>query len=451
MNWVKIAAEDTLHIYGEIGSFEFFQAEIREWLESFAMNELYVRIDSIGGNPNTAFNLYAVLKSMDIPTHAIIENACMSAATLVACGCDKVTMSTLGTYLIHENSIEPREPLSEDELAAFAEYSRITNNKMARIYSAFTGIEEPRLRGLMKKTLVMSADEALRMGFVNNVQDFVHQIEEPSNLKVAASAYNLNRKQQAKMSFLKKQRAGASLAARLNELIDEQVNDNTDRSEIISRMASAAGIEPGTVNQILNGSINCPPIDRLEGFAEALGTSLESLTRAGNRDGCNYNANQNARSTMDWTNKIKSALNLGDSSDEADVVISAKELKAKADRVEQLEQDLAAKDEEITSLKAQIEELEGEQPSEEELAEQAEQEVEDLIEAAVKEFRIAASAKDAWKEKFSKKPDELKATLELIPKGTVKGGGSVRKPKSKAAAAGRRLNDTVAADFGIEQ
>ncbi len=81
---------------------------------------------------------------------------------------------------------------------------------------------------------------------------------------------------------------GQSLAALLNRRIDQLVDDDTTRADIIAQMAQAAGIEPGTVNQILNGSINCPPIDRLEGFAEVLGMSINTLVTAAERDGCEY-------------------------------------------------------------------------------------------------------------------------------------------------------------------
>ena len=76
---------------------------------------------------------------------------------------------------------------------------------------------------------------------------------------------------------------GDSLAARLNELIGDD-----DRTGTIDRMASAAGIDSSTVNQILNGSINCPPMNRLEGFARTLSVSVDNLIEAAGRDGCNY-------------------------------------------------------------------------------------------------------------------------------------------------------------------
>ena len=79
-------------------------------------------------------------------------------------------------------------------------------------------------------------------------------------------------------------RKGVNLAAALNAAI----GDGDDRADKIDMMASAAGVAAGTVNQILDGDIDCPPMDRLEGFAEALGVSVDGLMSAAEEDGCTY-------------------------------------------------------------------------------------------------------------------------------------------------------------------
>lgn len=85
-----------------------------------------------------------------------------------------------------------------------------------------------------------------------------------------------------------KVKAGEQLARLLNDLIDERAGEDGERSDVIDEMANAAGIDSGTVNQILNAEINCPPLERLEGFAEVLDASVERLIEAGEADGCDY-------------------------------------------------------------------------------------------------------------------------------------------------------------------
>jgi len=81
---------------------------------------------------------------------------------------------------------------------------------------------------------------------------------------------------------------GTALARILNSEIDGQVDDNTSRGDVIARMARAAGISASTVGQILGEDVNCPPLNRLEGFAEVLGISMSRLRSAAESDGCEY-------------------------------------------------------------------------------------------------------------------------------------------------------------------
>ncbi len=89
-------------------------------------------------------------------------------------------------------------------------------------------------------------------------------------------------------SYFPTEAKGAALAAALNRAIDAMVTDERSRADVIEAMGRASGISASTVNQILNGSINCPPLGRLQGFTRVLDVSMGTLTTAGNRDGCDY-------------------------------------------------------------------------------------------------------------------------------------------------------------------
>lgn len=79
---------------------------------------------------------------------------------------------------------------------------------------------------------------------------------------------------------------GQNLASLLENVIEDHVTDDRSRADIIEEMATAAGIAPDTVNEIVNNSINCPPLVRLEGFASVLDVSLDTLISAAREDGC---------------------------------------------------------------------------------------------------------------------------------------------------------------------
>jgi transcriptional regulator with XRE-family HTH domain len=71
--------------------------------------------------------------------------------------------------------------------------------------------------------------------------------------------------------------AETDLSRRLNARLDERAEDADERSALIGRMASEAGIERGTVLQILRGEIATPPEPRLRGFAKVLGLKADDL------------------------------------------------------------------------------------------------------------------------------------------------------------------------------
>jgi len=87
-----------------------------------------------------------------------------------------------------------------------------------------------------------------------------------------------------------KEEKGSILAGKLNDTIDQMVSDDDEmtRSDLIDMLSDAAGISTGTVNQILSGDINCPPIERLEAFAQVLDVAVGWLVEGAEEDGCNY-------------------------------------------------------------------------------------------------------------------------------------------------------------------
>jgi hypothetical protein len=94
------------------------------------------------------------------------------------------------------------------------------------------------------------------------------------------------------VSILSREFYDMPLGKMLNSLIDKAVTDTMPRDEVISKMASSANISPSTVNQIISGKIDCPPIERLQAFASVLKTTAAKLQKDAEADGCTYGANQ---------------------------------------------------------------------------------------------------------------------------------------------------------------
>ena len=79
---------------------------------------------------------------------------------------------------------------------------------------------------------------------------------------------------------------GARLRALLGPAI-ERLMESKDwtRAQVVAALGEAAGIDAGTVNQILDGSVDRPPPERLRGFAEVLpGVTFAQLDAAAMED-----------------------------------------------------------------------------------------------------------------------------------------------------------------------
>lgn len=79
---------------------------------------------------------------------------------------------------------------------------------------------------------------------------------------------------------------GDALSSFLNGRIDSMVNDSRSRSDIVQQVATRAGLTPSTINQILNGSINCPTSRPVAAFAAILSVGRNTIIERMRRDGC---------------------------------------------------------------------------------------------------------------------------------------------------------------------
>jgi hypothetical protein len=104
---------------------------------------------------------------------------------------------------------------------------------------------------------------------------------------------------------IKKATKGEALADAIEAAIGDVTDENEDmsRADVIEMLAdNSAGdtdndqIEEGTVNQITDASIICPPLFRLRGFEDALDLEEGTLVGAAESDGCMY---ENKEASMD--------------------------------------------------------------------------------------------------------------------------------------------------------
>lgn len=365
-------------IEGFLGYWPLVKEEVGFLLNHIAPNDdIEIHIDSMGGDPRTAMQIFRMLKAHPGKKICYVEGDCMSAVTLIPGACDEVISGPHSIWLIHKAEIEAGW-MDDDKAKSVAEWIRIINEQMTEIYTEYTGQSSEMIETWMKETKVFNANEAVDLGFADRIEEIDERLvhSQSEDYRVAAGAYKVPREK---------------LEGRASPETNPKHKSNTDMSD----------------------------------------TNSQS-----------------------WIKKMKAAVGLGDDKDEADTVLTIKELKARAEQADTLTQENETLQEENKKLQEKLDELEAEAETSEEQEEQAEVAAkETALQAAIDSFRIKASEKDAWLEDYQEKPSgKLKAALERIPEGACKpGGGSTppTKPRTKASV-GANLNPAIAKDLGIE-
>lgn len=164
----------TGHIFieGEIGV-QVTAKTVRDDIASYPhATEFTVHFNSPGGDVYEGYHIGSVLANIGKPTTAHIGAMCASIATYAALCCDRVVMSPAGDFMIHL----PTGTLSgtaEDLRRGAEQLERIKSELIDRYLPkvARKGVTRDKLEVMMENETSMSPDEALAMGFVDEVRE----------------------------------------------------------------------------------------------------------------------------------------------------------------------------------------------------------------------------------------------------------------------------------------
>lgn len=171
---IKNKAENTIdeiYIYGEIGDWwqELDAKSLADKIKNSVGDEINIRINSGGGEVFTASSFYSLLKSSGKKINVFIDGLAASAATLIACAGDNVTMPVNALYMIHN-------PLSwqygnADEMREMADVLDKVRDAIVATYVQKTSLSEDKIIEMMDAETWMTAQEAKDLGFIDNIMD----------------------------------------------------------------------------------------------------------------------------------------------------------------------------------------------------------------------------------------------------------------------------------------
>lgn len=164
----------TILLYGEIGDYAEVKADdiLAQIMEAEAKYErIDVRINSIGGQVGTGIAIFNALKASKADITIYIDCLAASTASIIAACGRTVKMSRYARILIHK----PTGGVwgNADEIKNYQEQLVQIENTICDIYSKRTKLtpEEIRSTYMDGKDHWLNADEAVRLGFADEVYD----------------------------------------------------------------------------------------------------------------------------------------------------------------------------------------------------------------------------------------------------------------------------------------
>lgn len=150
--------------------------------------EITLQINSWGGDPRVAMRIVDLMGLSHARFSADIIDVCASSATLIAMACEgKVKMASNGMYGIHNARALADTFLQSNQLRSLADMVDEINDQFVAAYTRKTKKKEDEIRGMMDAETLMSAQEALAAGFIDEVYE--PAVEVPRYVTVAAKIF----------------------------------------------------------------------------------------------------------------------------------------------------------------------------------------------------------------------------------------------------------------------
>ena len=136
-----------------------------------------VKLNSCGGDLYTGIAIHNALKALCGNVNVVVEGIAASAASVIMCAGDTVTVYPGSLIMIHGVSVMLWDSLNIQDMKQLIKGMDASEKAVAEIYDAKTGLGVDTLRNMMTKETWMTGREALDKGFADALKE---DEEEPS-------------------------------------------------------------------------------------------------------------------------------------------------------------------------------------------------------------------------------------------------------------------------------
>jgi ATP-dependent protease ClpP protease subunit len=244
-------AKKIINVDGYIGDGGFSAQYIKNALANAGKDEVELRINSLGGDVGHAIAIKDALQAHGNVT-ALYSGASASSGTIISMGCKKVLMTKDSFYLVHKPmvGVDIWASMNEDQLKdLIAKLSAQLDNatkwtlQIAGIYCDKTGKPAKQILEVMKKGTWLNAEEAMNLGFVDEIitpdtitnwaedEKMVAMVAGQADMPPLPRKENLQNTASAEDIATKIEKAGNSFLENLKNFFSNHTKNHTEMSK----------------------------------------------------------------------------------------------------------------------------------------------------------------------------------------------------------------------------
>lgn len=166
-----------LLLYGDIAQYSWYKDDVtaKQFADELAaigpVNEIRVRINSGGGDVFAAQAIGNLLEQNAASVTAQIDGLCASAATIVACHCNRVVAANDSIYMIHPVKMGICDYMGMDDLRQCMDALTAIREVVTDLYAKKTCRPKEEVAAQMDNTSWWTSSQAKANGFVDELTD----------------------------------------------------------------------------------------------------------------------------------------------------------------------------------------------------------------------------------------------------------------------------------------
>lgn len=214
-----------------------------------------VKLNSCGGDLYTGIAIHNALKALSGDVNVIVEGIAASAASVIMCAGNTVTVYPGSLIMIHGVSVMLWDSLNIQDMKQLIKGMDASERAVAEIYDEKTGLGVDSLRSMMMKETWMTGREALDKGFADTLKEDEKEPDMSMSsdrkiLYVNGVSHNIEGLHNVPGSIPTRRSASPAQRPALNKRPINKAKTNTEGGKNHMTLEELRAQEPDLVNQI---------------------------------------------------------------------------------------------------------------------------------------------------------------------------------------------------------